>query len=303
MPHAPREPENSEDTLDSPDLHSAERALEILRASQKLIHLGRMTASITHEVNNPLEAVSNLLYLIRMEGGLSKDSQTYLDHAEREMERVISISRQTLNFARESTEPVEVSLLDVLEDVLILYRRRIHEKQLRIVRRYTPTEPIHALPGEMRQILSNLIINAIEACSLHGIVTVRVRPAYAAHGLKGIRITIADDGTGIPSKARHRLGEAFFTTKGQGGTGLGLWVTRSIIERYGGHLRLRSAHIAERHGKTRHGTVFALFLPAVNGPRMRTVPGAGSRPVIVSRNSRPVHQIRDAAMRRTGNDG
>lgn len=274
-----------------------EHALETLRASQKLIHLGRMAASIAHEVNNPLESIANLLYLIRSEPGLSQSTLAYLDLAEREMERVVTITRQTLSFARETAEPVELSLPGLIEEVLLLYRRQIDQKQLRIIQRYAPTQAIRVYPGEIRQVLSNLIVNAVEASGNRGSITIRVRPTAAGQG-RGIRITIADNGTGIPPRVRQHLGEPFFTTKGQGGTGLGLWVSRSIVERYGGRLRMRSTHRSEPLGKTRHGTVFTLFLP-LNFAQTPSGSASGSRPTLVPRSGQLPREHAAPSLRRT----
>jgi len=273
-----------------------ERALETLRSSQKLIHLGRLTASIAHEVNNPLESVTNLLYLIRSEPGLSQSALAYLDLAEREMERVVTITRQTLSFARETSQPVDLSLPGLLEEVLTLYRHQIHEKQLRIIQRYTPTETLRVFPGEIRQILANLIVNAIEASTHRGAVTLRVRPASSGHG---IRITIADNGTGIPPQVRRHLGEPFFTTKGQGGTGLGLWVSRSIVERYGGKLRMRSIHTSDPLGKARHGTVFTLFLPLHRTQAPSGSASGSPRPTLVPRSGQSPREDSGPSLRRT----
>ena len=274
-----------------------EHALETLRASQKLIHLGRMAASIAHEVNNPLESVTNLLYLIRSEPGLSQSTLSYLDLAEREMERVVSITRQTLSFARETADPVELSLPGLIEEVLLLYRRQIDQKQIRIIQRYAPTDTIRVYPGEIRQVLSNLIVNAVEASTNRGAITLRVRPTAGRHG-RGIRITIADDGTGIPPQMRRHLGEPFFTTKGQGGTGLGLWVSRSIVERYGGKLRMRSTHLSDPLGKTHHGTVFSLFLP-IKAAQAPPQSPSGSRPTLVRRTGQPPRERSNSSLRRT----
>lgn len=276
----------------------ARRALETLRTSQKLIHLGRMAASIAHEINNPLESITNLLYLLRSEPGLSQSALAYLDLAEREMERVVTITRQTLNFARETTQPVALSLPALLEEVLVLNRRRIEEKQLRIIQRYAPTQPIRVFPGEIRQVLANLVVNAIEASSPRGSLTLRVRPSRANHRSPGIRISIADTGSGIPPDARRRLGEPFFTTKGQGGTGLGLWVSRSIVERYGGRLRFRSTHVSEAKDKARHGTIFTLFLP-LDTAQAKPDPSSGSGPVLVPRAANPPREDRGPSLRRT----
>lgn len=284
----------------SPDLAESIGALETLRSSQKLIHLGRLAASIAHEVNNPLESVTNLLYLIRSEPGLPQSVIAYLDMAEQEMERVVTISKQTLNFAREASDPSDLCLSDLLDEVLVLYRRRIDEKSIRIVQKYTPTEPIRAIPGEMRQVLANLVVNAIEACEPHGALTLRVRPASVAYRTPGVRVTIADDGTGIPPRVRRHLGEPFFSTKGQHGTGLGLWVSRSIVERHGGRLRLRSLHGAEPLGEKHHGTVFVLSLPLRSADRPQS--GGGSGPVLVSRTANPKRENRGPTIRLTAND-
>lgn len=280
---------------------SAGRALETLRASQKLIHLGRLAASIAHEVNNPLESIANLLYLLRSEPGLSKNALHYLDLAEHEMKRVVTITRQTLNFARETNLPVDLSLPAILEEVLLLYHRRIDEKQIRIIQRYSYTEPIRLYPGEMRQVLANLVANAIEACPPRGSITLRVRAVAAPHRAPGIRITVADNGPGIPPELRRRLGEPFFTTKGESGTGLGLWVSQSIVARYGGHLRLRSVHISEALGQTRHGSVFVIFLPFKNTQSNPGTP-SNSGPVLVPRLSNSPRGGRAPRMRRSAND-
>ena len=274
-----------------------EHAFQALHASQKLIHLGRMAASIAHEVNNPLESVTNLLYLIRSEPGLSQSTLAYLDLAEREMERVVTITRQTLSFARETADPVELSLPDLMEEVLLLYRRHIDQKQIRVIQRYTPTDAIQVYPGEIRQVLANLIVNAVEASGNRGAITLRVRPAEAHLG-RGVRITIADNGTGIPPQIRRHLGEPFFTTKGQDGTGLGLWVSRSIIERYSGKLRMRSTHISDPLGKTRHGTVFTLFLP-IQSTQAPQDSASSSRPTLVPRTRLSSRQRTETSLRRT----
>jgi two-component system, NtrC family, sensor kinase len=231
------------------------QAADILRENQKLITLGRLAASIAHEINNPLESVANLLYLIEQD---SEKSAEYLKLAQRELNRAVQISRQTLTFSRETSVPMPVQLSELIDEVLGLHARRISDKGLRIVRQYQAGEPIKVLPGEIRQVLSNLISNAIEATAARGRIVIRISPARRWSGLsrRGLRLSIGDDGSGIPDGVRDRLGEPFFTTKGLDGTGLGLWVTQSILNRYGCSLQLRSSVSA-----TRHGTVFSVFLP------------------------------------------
>ncbi len=235
-----------------------ERTAVTLRENQKLITIGRLAASIAHEINNPLESVTNLLYLIGEEQDVSPSASSYLTLARRELDRVAQISRQTLNFSRETTGLVRAHIHDLLEEVLSLYSRRIMDKNLRVQRQYDCAEESAVYPGETRQVLSNLVTNAIEASSPKGLLRVRVRctRSWSDPGVRGVRVSIGDSGSGIAPDVQRRLGEPFFTTKGQRGTGLGLWVTRSIIQRYGGEIQLRSSVDPRRHG-----TVFSIFLP------------------------------------------
>lgn len=235
-----------------------DHAADVLRENQKLVTIGRLTASIAHEINNPLESVTNLLFLIDMVPNLPEAAHTYLDLAQKELSRVVQIARQTLNFYRETATAVRTHLSTLVEEVLVLYARRIADKKLEVMREFDYDEPVTVFPGEMRQVFSNLIINAIEASSPGGKLRVRSHRTrqWSDHEVTGIRISIGDTGSGIDSEARQRLGEPFFTTKGQRGTGLGLWVTQSIIRRYGGNLQLHSS-TAPQH----HGTVFSVFLP------------------------------------------
>ena len=234
-----------------------DQVAKVLRENQKLISLGRLAASIAHEINNPLESITNLLYL--MEPDMPEKSSAYLKLAQRELSRVVQISKQTLTFSRETKALVRVQLAELIEEVLALHNRRVSDKNLRVVRQYETTEPVTVFPGEMRQVLSNLISNAIEATAPRGRIVIRIRAArrWSGRGTRGLRVSIGDNGTGIPASLRRRLGEPFFTTKGQGGTGLGLWVTNSILKRYGGNMQLRSSI-----SPVRHGTVFSLFLPS-----------------------------------------
>jgi signal transduction histidine kinase len=256
-----------------------ERAAEILCKNQKLITLGRLTASIVHEINNPLESITNLLYL--MEQNDTGKTPEYLKMAQQELARVVQISRQTLTFSRETNAPVRVQLADLVEEVLGLHARRIGDKGLRVVRQYEAHESVLVFPGELRQVFSNLISNALEAAPPHGRIVVRIRATrrWSGRDGRGLRFSIGDNGSGIPKEVRERLGEPFFTTKGQGGTGLGLWVTQSIVDNLGGTLQIRSSIATDRHG-----TVFSLFLPlnlrplAVlpSGAEMDSIPMTGT---------------------------
>ena len=235
-----------------------ERAAEHLRENQKLLTLGRLTASIVHEINNPLESLTNLLYLMEVDQDSFEKRAEYLKLAQQELSRVVQISKQTLSFSRETSTPVRLQLAELIEEVLVLYGRKIADKNIRVIRQYESSEDVIAFPGEMRQVLSNKITNAIEANARQGRLVLRIRNArnWFDQGVRGLSITVADNGSGISNEALKRLGEPFFTTKGQAGTGLGLWVTRSILSRYGGSLRVRSSVSVDRHG-----TVFSIFIP------------------------------------------
>jgi signal transduction histidine kinase len=197
-----------------------------------------------------------------MEQSKPDKAAEYLKLAQRELSRVVQISKQTLTFSRETRGPVRVQLAELIEEVLGLHARRIGDRNLRVVRQYETYEAIMVYPGEMRQVLSNLIANAIEATSERGRIVIRIRAArrWSGRENRGLRLSIGDNGSGIPDQVRSRLGEPFFTTKEEGGTGLGLWVTQSIISTYGGRLQMRSSV-----SPTRHGTVFSLFLPLTLG--------------------------------------
>jgi len=238
--------------------------------NQKLMGIGRLAASIAHEINNPLESITNLLYLLRNEGSLSRDAGGYVELAEREMQRVAQISKQTLNFYRETQTPVHVRPADLLDEVLILYSRRIEEKRIQVVRQYKADVRVLVFPGEMRQVLSNLVTNAIEASPNGGKLVLRVSKSrrWSDEGIQGVRVVVADNGCGIPADIRQHLGQLFYTTKGQRGTGLGLWVTRAIVQRYGGEIQLFSS--TQEH---RHGTCFSIFLPTNMRPQPVTLNG------------------------------
>jgi two-component system, NtrC family, sensor kinase len=237
---------------------------DLLRENQKLIAIGRLAASIAHEINNPLEAVTNLLFLMGEERDLSPNARTYLTLAQKELSRVVQISKQTLNFYRESLAPVPVQLEELMEEALGLYERKIAEKKLTLRRQYTSLPAITLFPGEMRQIFSNLIVNAIEAAPKEGLLWIRLRPTrrWSDSTVRGIRVTIADNGSGIAPATRKQLGRPFLTTKGQQGTGLGLWVAMSIIQRNRGGLQIYSSTRADRHG-----SAFSVFLPTNMRPQ------------------------------------
>ena len=234
-----------------------------IRENQKLLTIGRLVGSIAHEINNPLESVANLLFLMQRDPSLSPAATEYLAMAQQELNRAIQISKQTLNFYRESPDPVPVRMSSLLEEVLVLYNRRLLLKHMTVVRQFESDDEVLIYPGAMRQVFSNLIGNAIEACSPMDKLFLRIRKSrlWTDPKITGLRITVADTGSGMSAEVRRRAGEPLFTTKGQEGTGLGLWVTQSIVRGYGGDLLLRSST------GEKHGSVFTVFLPINLRPR------------------------------------
>ncbi|ADW67096.1 sensor histidine kinase [Granulicella tundricola] len=231
---------------------------EALRQSEKLAAVGRLASTIAHEMNNPLESVTNLLYLAMTSGTLSEEAHTYLSTAERELRRVSAIANQTLRFHKQSSKPQRVSCEDLFESALLIHQGRIVNSGVAVQKRKRATETVLCFDGEIRQVLNNLLGNAIDAMSAgEGRLVIRSRNATDwVSGRKGLMLTVADTGAGMSAATQKRLFDAFFTTKGIGGTGLGLWVSKEIVERHGGALRVRSSQ-AEGH----RGTVFCLFLP------------------------------------------
>ncbi|RXH56400.1 histidine kinase [Granulicella sibirica] len=247
-------------TMDITERRLAETAL---LQSEKLAAVGRLAASIAHEINNPLESVTNLLYLAR--GGTKiEEIQDYLDMAERELRRVSVISSQTLRFHRQSTNPKEVTCEDLIETVLSIHQGRIVNSRVGIKRRLRATKPVACFEGEIRQVLNNLAGNAIDAMHpVGGTLFVRGRNATDwSTGRLGLAITIADTGAGMSAQTLRKIFEPFFTTKGLSGTGLGLWVSKEIIDRHEGVLRVMTSQRAPHTG-----TVFSLFLPFQPAPR------------------------------------
>jgi signal transduction histidine kinase len=239
-------------------IKQVERAQEALRRSEKLAVTGRLAASIAHEINNPLEAVTNLLYLIRSEA-CSPQMLRYLDIADQELARVTEISTHTLRFYREPNQPVPVNVADVLDSVLSLYQSRLAAAHITANRQFiAPSLIVRASVGELRQIIANLVGNALDAMRSGGTLCVRlsVETSPLDPGTRRARITIADNGIGIPAPLLSTIFEPFITTKGETGTGLGLWVSDELIKKNGWSMRVRSSTSPRSHG-----TTFSLLIP------------------------------------------
>jgi PAS domain S-box-containing protein len=242
------------------DITMERRTRAALLANEKLAVAGRLAATIAHEIHNPLDSVSNLLYLLQHD---PQDSEAghFLDIAQSELARVTQISRAMLSLYRESKAPVPVDLKEMLDDLLLLMVGRFQSLGVQISADLPPNIAIDGFPAELRQVFTNLITNAAEAAGEGGHVTIVVTPENAGtdtHGLRheaGATVTVADDGPGITPEVHDRLFQPFFTTKGERGTGLGLWVSQGIVRKHGGILRLES-----RNAGSAHGAVASVFL-------------------------------------------
>jgi signal transduction histidine kinase len=265
---APLAPESSSASPATPeqiaiffvDLTDQKRSEEVMRRTEKLAATGRLAASIAHEINNPLEAVTNCLFLIGS-GQLDTRSREYLRIAQQELDRVTHITTQTLRFYRQSTKPVESNVNELLDSVIALYEPRLRGYSIAIQRRYKDVPLLHAYEGEIRQVLANFIGNAIDAMHRDG-GRLMLRTAGGRDpltGTEGVYVTVADTGCGMDDATRSRIFEPFFSTKGTTGTGLGLWVSQTIIDKHGGHVSIRSR--VPQHPHAPGGTVFRIFLP------------------------------------------
>ncbi|RRA49398.1 hybrid sensor histidine kinase/response regulator [Acidipila sp. EB88] len=268
------------------DLTKQKRSEELLRRTEKLAAAGRLAASIAHEINNPLEAITNCLYLLE-QSTLESQQRTFLQMARQELDRVTHITTQTLRFYRQSSRPAKTDIGDLIDSVLTLYEGRIRDHSIQVNRDYRDVPSILALDGEIRQVLANFIGNAVDAmsvCEEPRVLTLRARPRRlrgikairdaqlappgalpeaslprngngVPDGLDGVVLLVSDSGGGMNAETLRRLYEPFFSTKGITGTGLGLWVSQEIIAKHHGRVQVRT-----RQGPT-SGTVFRLFFP------------------------------------------
>jgi PAS domain S-box-containing protein len=232
------------------------KSQEVLRKTEKLAAAARLAATVAHEINNPLEAIGNLIYIAKTTDGVPAAACDQLAIAEEELARVSHITRQTLGFYRESKQPDEVDLPTLVESVLNIYSNKFRTKNITIERNFHECPPIQGLSGELNQAVANLVSNAADAVPTGGIIRVTIDCHEDADEDKVVRVIIEDDGPGIAPEHRDHIFEPFFTTKKDVGTGLGLWVTKEIIERHSGTVEVRSVHDTDPSG-----TAFSITLP------------------------------------------
>ncbi len=242
------------------DISERKFAEAALIKSEKLATAGRLAATLAHEINNPLQAVMNLVSMIRRSPGLGVQSEEFAAMAEEELGRIAHLTQQSLSFYREATFPQPVNVGEVVESVLHIFAKRIKEKNITVTfEERLSGSTIHSHHGEIRQVVSTLVLNALEALPSGGHIAIRVRRSHyrSNRANSGVRITVADRGSGIAPHNVPHIFEPFFTTKGELGTGLGLWAASGIVGRLGGSIRMRSS---ARPGRS--GTCFSIFLPS-----------------------------------------
>jgi signal transduction histidine kinase len=226
-----------------------------------------MAASIAHEINNPLESLINLIFLARLNSPVGGKAYEHLVTAEKELERVGHIARQTLGYYRDTGVPGEVHLHQLLENVLEVYRAKLLANGMKVETRFDNLQKITVSRGEMLQVFSNLITNAIDAMRNGGILSLSARKVSTPSG-EGIQVTVRDTGTGIKQENLEKIFEPFFTTKGNLGTGIGLWIARQLVERRGGQISVSSSTETGSSGTS--VTVFVPFAPPASRLAQRT---------------------------------
>jgi two-component system NtrC family sensor kinase len=246
------------------DITDRKLAEYALRTAEKLAAAGKLANAIAHEINNPLEALTNLLYLAMRTDSLG-DVQTMLTRADFELARISRITKQSLSFHRDTQVPVPTDVGDMILDIAGLFERIAAAHRVRLICDSKPTPQVRAFPGQISQVIGNLLRNAIEAGPAGSEVTIRVR-AIRRRDRDGVRVAVHDRGCGIPQDVQRKLFDPFFTTKDLKGSGLGLWVSRSLIVRHGGTIRFRSS---VRPGRS--GTTFEVYLP-IDGVDLNRAP-------------------------------
>ena len=239
------------------DINERKRAERVLEQQEQMAAIGRLTSSIVHEITNPLEAVHNLLFLAQHASNL-QDARSHLQIAEEELSRASEIATQGLQFHRQPSGPASTNVVDILNSVLALFKGKFRVSRVGVEFEKEDSPELTCFAGEMRQVFVNLIANAVESMNDGGMLKIKVRPGTDWRtGVHGVRVTIADTGSGISSETRMHMFEAFYTTKGPAGSGLGLWVTSNIVRKHQG-----SIHVRSKRSPAAGGTVFMLIFPA-----------------------------------------
>ena len=245
------------------DISERKRVEEALIRSEKLASVGRMASTIAHEINNPLETIGQAIYLLQNDPGISPNGKSYLDLAVEELERVTHITRQTLAFHRDSKMPKLIDLRESVDNIVKLFAARLNSRGIAVEKRYAEVERIGSFGGEIQQIVSNMLSNSMDAISSRGRIQLRLSRSIGRNGAHLVRFTIADTGSGIAPERLKKIFEPFFTTKEMVGTGLGLWVTRQIVEKHGAAIQVRS--------KLGKGTVFSISFPVAAAQNAQVV--------------------------------
>jgi two-component system, NtrC family, sensor kinase len=241
------------------DITAQLQAEDALRETEKLAAMGRVAGIIAHEINNPLAAITNIFFLLRNHPSLDEEARHCAAMAEQELQRVAHITRQTLSFYRESKTPIAVTLTELLDDVLGLQERQIQSSHIRLQKKYLTPGIVHGFPVELRQVFLNLVGNAIQAMPNGGDLRISVRETFDWQlKRRGVSVSILDTGVGVNPQDSGKLFEPFFSTKSTKGTGLGLWISKGIVQKYEGRISFRSFR-----GENGCSTCFRVFLPSI----------------------------------------
>ncbi|PYX93231.1 MAG: hypothetical protein DMG71_15830 [Acidobacteria bacterium] len=240
------------------DITERKAAEDALRRSEKLATAGRLAATMAHEINNPLEGITNLLFLLRHNTSLDGKARKHLEMADQEVSRLSHLAKQSLGFYRDHSAPSRVDLEHMMDEVLTIHHRRLQAKDILVEKQYDSVATVTGIPGELRQVMLNLVLNAIDAVEESGRLSVRIRNTrdWSDSARPGVRITIADNGCGISKEHVPHLFEPFYTTKKDFGTGLGLWISRELVSKHDGWIRVRSTTAPGKQG-----TAFSVFIP------------------------------------------
>ena len=249
------------------DITRQKKAERALHTNERLAAVGRLAATVAHEINNPLAAVTNFVYLAKQRV-VRDDVREFLTGAQEELKRISHLTKQTLGFYRETQGARSVTIGSTLDSLISVFSYKTRDRAVEIRPEIRQDPEIFAVPGEIRQLVANLLSNSIDAVGQAGKIRIRVSGTSSFNGTRkaGVKLTIADSGPGIPLHSRSKLFEPFYTTKKDIGTGLGLWISRNIVEKHHGWIRVKTSTVPGRSW-----TVFSVFLPANSEP-MTTVP-------------------------------